>query len=96
MIEQRIERLEALEKELRLLQQAKCQQQQQQLGKRRQAGTQSSSDTCAVEGRLVSRSRVDAGGRLRGAVARSWYQQASGACAAALRAARGLGAVLGC
>ncbi|GAB0206326.1 fibrous sheath-interacting protein 2-like [Grus japonensis] len=52
VIEQRIERLEALEKELRLLQQAKCQQQQQQLGKRRQAGTQSSSDTCAVEGRL--------------------------------------------
>ncbi|XP_049653468.1 uncharacterized protein LOC126037245 [Accipiter gentilis] len=45
-----MERLEALEKEQRLLQQAKCQQ-QQQLGKRRQPGMQSSSDKSALKGR---------------------------------------------
>lgn len=77
MIEKRIERLEALEKEQRLFQQAECQQQrQQQLGKRRQPGTQSTSEECALEGRPVSRSWVGAGGRL---------------CCAAARWSRGLG-----
>ncbi|KAM9598515.1 uncharacterized protein ACIBXB_004252 isoform 1-T1 [Morphnus guianensis] len=45
-----MERLEALEKEQRLLQQAKCHQ-QQQLGKRRQPGMQSSSQKSTLKGR---------------------------------------------
>ncbi|KAM6040314.1 uncharacterized protein LJ206_020388 [Theristicus caerulescens] len=54
VIEKRIERLEALEQEQGLLRQAECQQQQQQpLGKRRQPGTRSSSEKCAVKGQPV-------------------------------------------
>ncbi|XP_075023153.1 fibrous sheath-interacting protein 2-like [Calonectris borealis] len=49
VIKKRIKRLEALDKEQRLLQQAECQQ-QQQLEKRRQPGTQSSSKKSALEG----------------------------------------------
>lgn len=79
VIEKRIERLEALEKEQRRLQQAECQQ-QEPLGKRRQPDTQSSSEKSALEGRPVSRSRADAGGRLRCAVARWYPVQGRGCC----------------
>lgn len=96
-IKERSERPEALEKEQRLLPQAKCQQQQQQqqqVGKRREPGSQSSSKKSAVEGRPVSRRRVDAGAA--SAVRQRVGTRASGEGAATHRAARGLRAVLGC
>ncbi|KAK2520580.1 hypothetical protein Q9233_011216, partial [Columba guinea] len=51
VIEKRVERLEALEKELRLLQQGVCRLQQQQPGKRRQPDTPSGSELSAPGGR---------------------------------------------